>query len=317
MKPRFLLLSVSVAAVLSTGCVSTIHESDYRPERVAATERTVSRAPYRVSELTLVTHEEVLQYWKECNDWKPGAFDQQVKASQRLKEFDAQPIASWFGTKPGEETPAMIALYRGLLSPFGNERVKSFGLPGCGLGIGTVRDEDLWRLVEDAKLIRYGWPKKLTAESLTARLASMYPGTFSADEDAKPLHVLLTFSWDDRDYDAAASMAKGKNGIEPGAGTQNFGVWVLSGTYAKIPGKNMPKPGKEFRIEYHTSGSFGGDDPDSGGEKVQIRTKTLPAIGHPQQSSAYCEFVESAVAAAVVDALNGLPDDLFGIVVGQ
>lgn len=316
MKSTTFLLATIVSAALGSGCVSAIHQTAFNPETVKANDRTVAHAPYKVTGLTLVHREDPIHYWREKDAEHPGLYASSAKASEMIRKDELGTASDWFKVPKGTATPSMVALAQEFLFAEGNDKVKALGLPGHTMGMAAsavpVSEEQdaLKRLVRETRLAPYGWPAELTAESLNARLVAERPELFSDSGESVPLHVLVAFTTENRDYHTEFSPLSQRTTEVPSAGLQTFGVWVLSGIHTPVPGKAVPKPGVEFEISYASKGFFGslfGSPLPGDSGKIQARSYAW----NPQGADEYRELVGRSLAAAVVEALNGLPDDLF------
>lgn len=314
---NFKILAVFPAiAALGSGCVSAIHQTAFDSATVKPNDRTVAHAPYKVTGLTLVHREDPIHYWREKDAEHPGLYASSAKASETIRKDELGTASDWFKVPKGTATPSMITLAQGLLFEEGNGKVNALGLPGHMLGMAEsampASDElgEMKRLVREARLAPYGWPAELTAESLNARLVAERPDLFSDSGESVPLHVLVAFTTENRDFHTEFSPLSQRTTEVPSAGLQTFGVWVLSGIHTPVPRKAAPKPGVEFEISYASKGFFGslfGSPIPEEPENVQARSYAW----NPQGADEYRELVGRSLAAAVVEALNGLPDDLF------
>ena len=324
-------LPVLFAAVLGTGCVSTLHESSFHPESVKPTARTQSRGPYRVSELTFAVEEDeepmLREYHAYLQNWRmgiqPWLDDLEIRTIARNKT-----AARYFGVEPDETTAPMRTFFFGFVQRHGAKTVTGLGLPKPGMGhLNAEVPPERSASIDRIRTEHYGWPEKMTADELTRHLASMHPGLFSESPSATPIHVVLAFSYSNRDF----SFEPNKGGLfmgtldmwpyqgnanDPGAGMQTFSVWLLSGRNTPLPVKKMPGPSAEFTVDFKTRsrlGSlFGAPSPSSPGNE------TVSSYAYwPQKAPGYVAFVEDAVCAAVVKGLNDLPSDLFDAVTGK
>lgn len=308
---NFKILAVFPAiAALGSGCVSAIHQTAFDSATVKPNDRTVAHAPYKVTGLTLVHHADTIHYWREKDAKSPGQFASNVKASESVRNDELGTASSWFKVPKGTATPSMITLAQEFLLMQGNGKVKALGLPGHGMGVAPLDGAFSSERIREAMLAPYGWPAELTAESLNARLVAERPDLFTDSGDSVPLHVLVAFTTENRDFHTEFSPLSQRTTEVPSAGLQTFGVWVLSGIHTPVPGKAVPKPGVEFEISYASKGFFGslfGSPIPGEPENVQARSYAW----NPQGADEYRELVGRSLAAAVVEALNGLPDELF------
>lgn len=323
-------LPVLFAAVLGTGCVSTLHESSFHPETVEPTARTESRKPYRVSELTLVVEEDEETMLREYHAYLQGY---RMGIQPWLDDLEIRKIARnktasrYFGVEPDETTAPMRTFFFNFVQRNGAKTLTGMGLPKPGMGhLNADVPPERFAATDRVRTEHYGWPEKLTAESLTRRLADLHPGLFADSPSATPLRVILAFSYSNRDFyflPNKGGLFMGTldmwpyqgNANDPGAGTQTFSVWLLSGRNTPLPVKKMPGPSAEFTIDFKTRsrlGSlFGSPSPSSPGNE------TVSSYAYwPQRASGYVAFVEDAVCAAVVKGLNDLPAGLFDAVTG-
>ena len=314
MKTRFSLLAAATSALIGSGCVSNLAESPYRPDAVRPSDRTVANQPYRIDEVYVATAADATRMYEaiekqnassinaKLNGWINGtdyAANARAAKEQIQDAMETQKVfaSNAFGVDEKNVTPPMVAFWASIARVKSESELAEMGLPDYRPteDENEPTDQELQSAAyAPAMLGQIVGEDVLDADSLTDSLSEQYPGLFAGN--GKPVRVAIGVmmgptSWRSR-Y---------------GAGSENhldFGIWVWSAT--AIAGKNdpFPAPTAAFSAVHHQAMSV------LGPATVKQSSKDNEFVkGSADETKA---FIRERICAAIVEAINNLPDNRFG-----
>lgn len=314
MKKRMtVFLSATMLAMLAAGCVSYRAESPYRPETVQPSERTVSGQPYRIEEVYMgmaadgtrmyeaIEKQNARSFNAKLNGWLNGtdfeanarAMKEQMQDAQETMKYHA---AGAYDVDEDKVTPPMIAFWQSILLVKSDEELAEMALPDY-----KPADEEWEPTDEQRQMLNNAsnsgamiFGRTATdADSLTEALAEKYPGLFS--ENGAPLRVAICMMMGPMAWRGQYS-----------GGSDNYldvGVWVWSSTRSPAQDEAFPLPTASFPAVYHSAYST------LGPANPRQDSKTDPSVkGSEKEAQA---FLLDRVCAAIVEAINGLPENRF------
>lgn len=313
MKRTTPFLAAAAFAMLGSGCVSYRAESPYHPESVQASARTVSGQPYRIEEIYLGMAADGTRLYAAIEKQNARSFNAKLNGllngtdyeanARAMKEQmqDAQETlksyaANAYDVDESDVTPPMVAFWQSIVHMKSDAELAEMRLPAY-----QPTDADWEPNAQErqaAQSVTTGvagmFGKTATdADSLTEALAEKYPGLFS--ENGRPLRVAVCMMMGPMSWRS-----------QYGGGSDNYldvGVWVWSATRTPVPGETFPLPTASFPAVYHSAFSA------LGPATPRQESKTDPSVkGSEKEAQA---FLLDRVCAAIVEAINGLPEKQF------